>query len=69
LDEGKDKTKITDIVPLEYHKFCLLFSEVEANKLPACYPYDYYVPLKEGFTLPLQHIYSFSRTELEALRK
>jgi hypothetical protein len=33
LDEGKDKTKITDIVPPEYHKFLPLFSKADANKL------------------------------------
>jgi hypothetical protein len=42
---------------------------VEANKLPLHHPYDYCIPVKEGFTLPFGPIYSLSRTELEALRK
>jgi hypothetical protein len=69
LDEGKDKTKITDIVPPEYHKFLPLFYEAEANKLPPHCPYDHRIPLKEGFPPPFGPIYSLSRTELEALRK
>jgi hypothetical protein len=69
LDEGKDKTKITNIVPPEYHKFLPLFSEAEANKLPPHHPYDHHIPLKEGFTPPFGPIYSLSRTELEALQK
>jgi hypothetical protein len=69
LDEGKNETKITDIVSLEYYKFLPLFSKIEANKLPPHYPYDYYIPLKHGFTLPFGPIYSLSRTELEALQK
>jgi hypothetical protein len=69
LDKGKDKTKITDIVPPEYHKFLPLFSEAEANKLPPHCPYDHHIPLKEGFTPAFGPIYSLSRTELEALQK
>jgi hypothetical protein len=69
LDEGKNKTKITNIVPPEYHKFLPLFSKVEANKLPPHHPYDHHIPLKEGFTPPFGPIYSLSRTALEALRK
>jgi hypothetical protein len=69
LDEGKDKTKITDIVPPEYHKFLPLFSEVEANKLPPHRPYDHHIALKEGFIPLFGPIYSLSRTELEALWK
>jgi hypothetical protein len=69
LDEGKDKTKITDIVCPEYHRFLPLFSEVEANKLPPHHPYDHHIPLKEGFIPLFRPIYSLSTTELEALRK
>jgi hypothetical protein len=69
LDEQKDQTKITDIIPPEYHRFLPLFSEVEANKLPPHWPYNHHIPLKEGFTLPFGPIYSLSRTQLEALRK
>jgi hypothetical protein len=69
LDKGKDETKITDIVPPEYHKFLPLFSEAEANELPPHCLYDHRIPLKEGFTPPFGPIYSVSRTELEALRK
>jgi hypothetical protein len=69
LDKGKDETRITDIVPLEYHKFLPLFSETEANKLPPHHPYDHRIPLKDGFTPPFGPIYSLSRTELEALQK
>jgi hypothetical protein len=69
LDKGKDKPKITDIIPPEYYKFLPLFSEVEANKLLLHFPYNYHIPLKEGFILPLRPIYSLSRIELEALRK
>jgi hypothetical protein len=69
LDEGKDENKITNIIPLEYHKFLPLFSEMEANKLlPHC-PYDHCILLKDGFIPPFGPIYSLSRTELEALRK
>jgi predicted aspartyl protease len=48
LDGGKDKTKITDIVPPEYNKFLPVFSKVEANTLPPHHPYNYHIPLKEG---------------------
>jgi hypothetical protein len=61
--------QISKIVLAEYHKFLLLFSEVEANKLPPHYPYNYRIPLKEGFTPPFGPIYSLSQTELEALKK
>jgi hypothetical protein len=67
LDEGKDENKTTDIIPLEYHKFLPLFSEMEANKLPPHCLYDHHIPLKDGFTPPFRPIYSLSRTELEAL--
>jgi hypothetical protein len=69
LDEGKEKPKITDIVPPEYHKFLPLFSEAETNKLLPHHPYDYHIPLKEGFTPPFGPIYSLSRMEMEALQK
>jgi hypothetical protein len=69
LDKGKDETKITDIVPQEYHKFLPLFSETEANKLPPHRPYDHRIPLKDGFTPPFGPIYSLSRTELEVPQK
>jgi hypothetical protein len=69
LDKGKDETKITDIVPLEYHKFLPLFSEMEANKLPPHCPYNHHILLKDGFIPPFGPIYSLSRTELAALRK
>jgi hypothetical protein len=69
LDQNKETNNISDIIPPEYHKFLLLFSEVEANKLPPHHPYDHRIPLKEGFTPPFGPIYSLSRTELEALKK
>jgi predicted aspartyl protease len=69
LDQNKETNNISDIIPPEYHKFLLLFSEVEANKLPPHRPYDHRIPLKEGFTPPFGPIYSLSRTELEALKK
>jgi hypothetical protein len=69
LDKGKDKTKITDIVYPEYHKFLPLFSEAEANKLLPHHLYNHRIPLKAGFTPPFGPIYSLSRTELEVLWK
>jgi hypothetical protein len=69
LDKGKDETKITDIVPPEYHKFLPLFSEFEANKLPLYCPYNHCIPLKQGFTPPFGPIYSLSGIELEVLQK
>jgi hypothetical protein len=69
LNQNKETNNILDIIPPEYHKFLLLFSEVEANKLlPHC-PYDYQIPLKEGFTPLFGPIYAISRMELEALKK
>jgi hypothetical protein len=53
LHGGKDKTKITDIVPTECQKFLPLFSEAQVNILPLHNPYDHHIPLKEGFTLTL----------------
>jgi hypothetical protein len=58
LDKGKHETKITDIVPPEYHKFLPLFSKTEANKLPPHRPYDHRILLKDGFTPPFGPIYS-----------
>jgi hypothetical protein len=69
LDEGKDTTKITDIVPAEYYQCLPLFSAAEANKLPLDHPYDHCIPLKEGFTPLFGPMYSLSRPEIEALRK
>jgi hypothetical protein len=69
LDQNKEANNISDIIPPEYHKFLPLFSEAKANKLPPHCPYDYWIPLKEGFTPPFGPIYSLSRTELEALKK
>jgi hypothetical protein len=69
LNEEWNNPEITDIIPLEYHKFLPLFSEAEANKLPPHRPYDHCIPLKEHFTLPFRPIYPLSRTELEALWK
>jgi hypothetical protein len=69
LGEGKNKTKITNIVLPEYHKSLPVFAEVEPNQLPPHHRYDHHIPLKEGFTPPFGTIYSLSRTELEALRK
>jgi hypothetical protein len=69
LDQNKETNNILDIIPPEYHKFLLLFSEVEANKLPPHCPHDPQIPLNEGFTLPFGPIYSLLRTEFEALKK
>jgi hypothetical protein len=69
LNEERNDPEITDIIPLEYHKFLPLFSEVEANKLPPHHPYDHRIHLKEDFIPPFGPIYPLSRTELEALRK
>jgi hypothetical protein len=69
LKEGNEMAQISETVPVEYHKFLPLFSEVEANKLPPHHPYDHRIPLKEGFTPPFGPIYSLSWTELEALKK
>jgi hypothetical protein len=69
LDKGKDKTKITNIVPTEYHRFLPLFSAAEANKLLPYHAYNYYIALKEGFIPLFGPIYSLSRTKLEVLRK
>jgi hypothetical protein len=69
LDQNKEANNILDIIPPEYHKFLLLFSEAEANKLLPHHAYNYWIPLKEGFILPFGLIYSLSRRELEALKK
>jgi hypothetical protein len=69
LDQNKEANNISDIIPPEYHKFLLLFSEAEANRLLPHRPYDHWIPLKDGFTPPFGPIYSLSRTELEALKK
>jgi hypothetical protein len=69
LDEGWNDPKITDIIPLEYHKFLPLFSEVEDNKRPLHRPYNHCIPIKEDFISPFGPIYPLSGTELEALWK
>jgi predicted aspartyl protease len=69
LDQNKEASNISDIIPPEYHKFLPLFSEAEANKLLPHHPYDHRIPLKEGFRPPFGPLYSLSRTELEALKK
>jgi hypothetical protein len=69
LDQNKEANNISDIIPPEYHKFLPLFSKAKANKLPPHRPYNYRIPLKEGFTPLFGLIYSLSRMELEALKK
>jgi hypothetical protein len=69
LKEGNEMAQISETVPVEYHKCLLLFFEAEANKLLRYHPYDYRIPLKEGFTPPFRPIYSLSQIELEALKK
>jgi hypothetical protein len=69
LNEEGNNPEITNIVPLEYHRFLPLFSEAEANKLPPHHPYNHHIPLKEDFTPPFGPIYPLSQMELEALRK
>jgi hypothetical protein len=69
LNIERNGPEITNIIPLEYHKFLPLFSEVEANKLPPHRPYNHRIPLKEDFTPPFGPIYALSQMELEALWK
>jgi predicted aspartyl protease len=52
FDQNKETNNISDIIPLEYHKFLPLFCKVEANKLLPHRLYDHRIPLKEGFTPP-----------------
>ena len=64
--EGEEEV-IRKHVPKEYHDFLLLFKKALAKGLPPHGPYDYKIPLKEGFTPPFGPIYSLSRVELEVL--
>ena len=56
-------------VPQEYHKFTGLLSEDQASKLPYYRPYDFKIPIKEGFTPPFGPLYSLSKNKLEELQK
>jgi len=60
---------LKDYVPAEYHEFLPLFSETLAKNLPPHRPYDYKIPLREGFTPPFGPLYSMSRTELQTLKE
>ena len=66
IEEGRLKIEV--LVPVEYHDFLPLFSDIAARELPPHRPYDHTIPLKEGFSPPFGPIYSLSRTELEALK-
>ena len=54
-------------VPVKYHDFLDVFSEVEANSLPTHGPHDHHIPIVEGKSPPFGPIYSLSQTELEVL--
>jgi len=72
VDEQAKKLKeldLKDYVPVEYHEFLPLFSETLAKNLPPHRPYDYKIPLQEGFTPPFGPLYSMSRTELQTLKE
>lgn len=56
-------------IPLEYHLFADLFSEREADKLPAHRSYDHTIPLEPGKAPPFGPIYKLSPVELEVVRK
>ena len=51
----------------EYHDFLPLFKKALAKGLLPYRPYDYKIPLKEGFTPSFRPIYSLSRVELEVI--
>ena len=53
----------------EYYNFLPLFKKALAKGLLSHRPYDYKIPLKEGFTPPFGLIYFLSRIELEVLQK
>ena len=56
-------------IPIEYREFAILFSEVEANKLPPHRPGDHRIQLQDGTAPSFGPLYSLSKQELEALRK
>jgi hypothetical protein len=60
---------LVDYIPAEYHEFLPLFSEAVAKALPPHRPYDYKIPLREGFTPPFGSLYSMSKTELQTLKE
>jgi len=67
--EPPDYERLKSLIPRKYHSFLPLFCESIANKLPPHRPYDYGIPLKEGFELPFGPLYSLAHHELEACKK
>jgi hypothetical protein len=58
-----EKGDLKSLVPPEFHKFLPLF-----DRLPPHRPYDYKIPLKDGFDPPFGPLYSLSRPEFEVLK-
>jgi hypothetical protein len=64
--EAKEEV-IQKHVPKEYYDFLLLFKKALAKGLLPYRPYDYKIPLKEGFTPSFRPIYFLSKVELKVL--
>ena len=47
-------------VPLEHHKYLIVFSQKEADKLVECQPYDYKIIIKEGKYFRFKPLYRMS---------
>lgn len=56
-------------IPVEYHDFAEVFSDVRANTLANHRPYDLHIDLEEGQAPTPGPIYSLSQVELKALRE
>ena len=71
IDPRDLDTTLVDMsnVPLEYHKFCDVFSKSHANTLPSHQPYDLKIKLEDGAIPPFGPIYSLSPHELQMLRE
>jgi hypothetical protein len=70
LQEPKDdNSNIKAIIPTEYYQYLKIFENVNADKLPPHYPYDYKLPLEDSFQPPFGLLYSLSHLELEELKR
>jgi len=67
--ESKKELELKNYILAEYHKFLPRFSEALAKNQPPHQPYDYKIPLREGFMPPFGLLYSMSRTELQMLKE
>ena len=65
----EDGLEVLKVLPVKYHKWASIFSQVQTNELRSHSGYDYRIKLREGAEAPWGPLYGMSEQELWGLRE